>query len=57
VLSCCRFKSDSLDEWVEVIDYAVVQAVELGSPLVSDSCIGADRAKKTRGQRGVDALE
>ena len=57
MLSCCRFESDSLDECVEVIDYAVVEAVELRSPLVSDSGIGADRVKKTRGQRGVDTLE
>jgi len=50
-LSCCRFESDSLDECVEVIDYAVVEAVELRSPLVGDSGIGADRVEKTRGQR------
>jgi hypothetical protein len=35
----------------------VVEPVELRSPLVSDSGIGADCAKKSRGQRGVDALE
>ena len=56
-LSCGRFEPDSVDECIKIIDEPVVETVELRSPLVSDSGIGADGAKKTRGQRGVDALE
>ena len=57
MFSCCSFESDSLDECIKVIDDPVVEAVELRSPLVSDSGISADGTKKSRGQRGVDALE
>src|SRR6516164_2184486 len=56
-LSCGSFEPDSLDECIKVIDDSVVDAVELSSPLVSDSGVGADGVKKTRGERGVDALE
>jgi hypothetical protein len=56
-LSCGSFEPDSVDECIKIIDDAVVEAVELRSPLLSDSGIGCDGAKKTRGERGVDALE
>ncbi len=40
-----------------LIKAPVVEAVELRSPLVSGFGITADGIKKTRGQRGIDALE
>ena len=42
---------------IKIIDDPVVEAVELGSPLVGDCGIGADRAEETRSQRGVDSFE
>jgi hypothetical protein len=56
VLSC-GFEADGLDERIEIIDDAVVEAIELRALLVRDFGISAERAKKTCGQRGVDALE
>jgi len=47
VLSCGSFEPDSLDEYIKVIDDAVVEAVELRSPVVSDSGIGAEGANTT----------
>jgi hypothetical protein len=52
VLSC-GFEANGLDERVEIIDNAVVEAIELRALLVIDFGISADRAKKTCGQRGV----
>ena len=56
VLSC-GFEADGLDERIEIIDDAVVEAIELRALVVRDFGISAERAKKTCGQRGVDALE
>jgi len=41
----------------ECIDDPVVEAVELGSPVVGASGISADRAEETRSQWGVDSFE
>jgi hypothetical protein len=57
VLSCGGFEADGPDECIKIIDDPVVEAVELGSPFVGDSGIGADRAEETRSQRGVDSFE
>ena len=57
MLSCSGFEADGPDECIKIIDDPIVEAVELGSPLVGDSGIGADRAEETRSQRGVDSFE
>jgi hypothetical protein len=56
VLSC-GFETDGLDERIKIIDYAVVEAVELRALLVREFGICADGAKKAGGQRGIDPLE
>ena len=53
----CGFEANGLDERIETNDDAVVEAIELRALLVRDFGISADGAKKTGGQRGVDALE
>jgi hypothetical protein len=57
VLSCGGFEADGPDECIKIIDDPVVEVVELGSPVVGASGIGADRAEETRSQRGVDSFE
>ena len=57
MLSCGGFEADGPDECIKIMDDPVVEAVELGSPLVGDCGIGADRAEETRSQRGVDSFE
>ena len=57
MLSCSGFEADGPEECIKIIDDPVVEAVELGSPLVGDSGIGAGRAEETRSQRGVDSFE
>jgi hypothetical protein len=46
-----------VDERVEVIPDALIEAVELRSALAGELGVGSDRREKTGGQRGVDALE
>ena len=53
----CGFEADGLDEVVEVVDDALIEAVELRSALALELGVGADRREKTGGQRGVDAVE
>jgi hypothetical protein len=57
VSSCSGFEADSPDECIKIINEPVVEAVELGSALVGNSGIGADRAEEARSQRGVDSFE
>ena len=55
-LSCC-FEADRANESVEVIDDALIKAVELRPLLLVDSSIRADGAEKAGGKRRIDALE
>ena len=45
-----------MDEVVEVVDDALVEAVELRSALAVELGVGADRREKTGGERGIDSL-
>ena len=45
------------DEGVEVIEDALIEAIELRSLLLIDPGIGADRAEKAGGERRIDAFE
>src|SRR5271166_2433472 len=51
------FETDGVNERIEVIDDALIKAVELGSALVGELGVGSNRREKTGGQRGVDTLE
>ena len=53
----CGFEADRADESVEVIDDALIEAVELRSLLLVDSSIRADGAEKAGDKRCIDALE
>ena len=51
------FEADGSDEGVEIVDDALIQAIELGSPLGLESGICFDGAEKTGRERRVDAFE
>ncbi len=51
------FEADGLDEGVEIVDDALIKAVELRSLLLVDSSIRADGAEKAGRKRRIDALE
>ena len=52
-----RFETNGADEGVEIIDDALIEAIELGSLLLIDPGIAADRAEKAGGERRIDAFE
>ena len=51
------FEADGLNEPVEIVDDALVEAVELLSVLVLEAGVGRDGREEAGGQRGVDAFE
>ena len=51
------FESDGVDERVEVIDDALVEAIELRSALAGKRGVGPHWRQQAGGQRSVDALE
>jgi hypothetical protein len=51
------FEADGVDERVEVVNDALVEAVELRSALAGKRGVGLDRRQQAGGQRGVDALK
>jgi hypothetical protein len=51
------FEAESADEGIEVIDDALVEAIELRSLLLVDSSIRADGAEKGSGERRILARE
>jgi hypothetical protein len=53
----CGFEADRADESVEVIDDALIEAVEVRPLLLVDSSIRADGTEKAGGKRRIDALE
>ena len=53
----CGFEADGADEGVEIIDDALIEAVELRSLLLIDLAICADGAEKAGGERRIDAFE
>lgn len=53
----CGFEPDSVNEGVEIVDNALIEPVERQSVLAAELSVGADRRKKARGKRTVDALE
>ena len=53
----CGFEADRADEGIEIIDDALVEAIELRSLLLVESSICANGAEKASGQRRIDALE
>jgi hypothetical protein len=56
-MDSCGFESDGSDESVEIVNDALIEAIELRSSLRLKPGIGFDGAKKARGERGVDAFE
>jgi hypothetical protein len=58
VVSCCfEVESDGANESVEVVGDPLVEAIELGAPVVLETSIGCEWIEETSGQRGVDSLE
>jgi hypothetical protein len=51
------FEADGADEGVEVIDDALIEAIELGSLWLVDPGICVDGGKKSSGERRIDAFE
>ena len=46
-----------MNELVEIVDDALVEAVELRSVLAVEAGVGLDRREEAGSQRGVDAFE
>ena len=46
-----------MDEGIEIIDNALIEAIELRSLRVEDSNIRADGAEQAGGERGIDTFE
>src|SRR5271166_623492 len=53
----CGLEADGLNELVEIVDDALVEAVELGPVLAVEPGVGLDGREEAGGQRGVDAFE
>ena len=53
----CGFETDSSDEGVEIVDDALIEAVELRSPLRFELGVCFDGAEKACRERCVDAFE
>ena len=51
------FEPDGTHEIVEIIDHALIEAIELRSLLVADTGVAANGGKKAGGGRRIDALE
>ena len=51
------FESDGVNERVEVVDDALVEAIELRSTLAGKRGVGRHRRQQAGGQGSVDALE
>ena len=51
------FEADRADERVEIVDNALIKAIELGSVFGLQASITSDGAEKARSERGIDALE
>ena len=51
------FEADSSDEGVEIVDDALIEAIELRLPLGFELRICFDGAEQACGERGVDAFE
>ena len=56
-MKSCGFQADGVDEGVEVIDDALVEAIELRSALAGKRGVGPHRRQQAGGQGSVDALE
>jgi hypothetical protein len=53
----CSFEADSTNEGIEIVDDALIKAIELRSPLLGDLAICADRAEEADGERRIDPFE
>jgi hypothetical protein len=51
------FEAEGTDEGVEVIDDALIEAIELRSLGVVESGVGADRTEQAGGERRIDSFE
>ena len=49
----CGFETDGLKELVEIVDDALVEAVELGPVLAVEFGVGFDGREEAGGERGV----
>jgi hypothetical protein len=58
MVSCCfEVESYGANESVQVVGDTLVEAVELGAPVMLETGIGSEWIEETGGQRGVDSLE
>jgi hypothetical protein len=58
MVSCCfEVESHGANESVQVVGDTLVEAVELGAPVMLETSIGSEWIEETGGQRGVDSLE
>ena len=58
MISCClEVESDGANESVQVVDDTLVEAIELGAPVMLETSIGSEWIEETGGQGGVDSLE
>ena len=58
MVSCCfEVESDGADESVQVVGNTLVEAIELGAPVMLETSIGSEWIEETGGQGGVDSLE
>jgi len=51
------FETDSSDEGIEIVDDALIEAIELRSPLGFELGVCSDGAEKACGERRIDAFE
>jgi hypothetical protein len=53
----CGFEADGANEGIDIIDNALIEAIELRSPLGLKPCVCFDGAEQACGERRVDAFE
>ncbi len=52
-----RFQADGSDEGIEIVDDALIEAIELRSPLGFEPFVSFDRAEKACREWGIDPFE
>ena len=52
-----RFQADGSDEGIEIVDDALIEAIELRSPLGLESFVSFEGAEEAGGEWGIDPFE
>ena len=52
-----RFQADGSDEGIEIVDDALIEAIELRSPLGFEPFVSFDGAEKACREWGIDSFE